>query len=82
MAKKKSAFDFESSLVELEKLVDSLEKGDLSLENSLEKFEAGINLARGCQQALNTAEQKVQILMAKDGVEQLEPFQDEPSDGQ
>ncbi|EIC19719.1 exodeoxyribonuclease VII, small subunit [Thiorhodovibrio frisius] len=53
---------FEQSLAELEALVDRLEQGDLSLEESLATFERGVHLSRSCQQALDTAEQRVRIL--------------------
>ncbi|WP_373083387.1 exodeoxyribonuclease VII small subunit [Zhongshania sp.] len=66
MAKAK-AVNFETALTELEKLVQSMESGDLSLENSLKAFENGMQLSRDCQQALADAEQKVQLLMEKDG---------------
>ncbi|WP_269618607.1 exodeoxyribonuclease VII small subunit [Zhongshania sp. BJYM1] len=59
--------NFESSLTELEKLVQSMESGDLSLEDSLKAFENGMQLSRDCQQSLADAEQKVQLLMEKDG---------------
>ncbi|MCK5697296.1 MAG: exodeoxyribonuclease VII small subunit [Gammaproteobacteria bacterium] len=57
------SFNFESSLNELEKLVDALEHGDLNLEESLENFERGIHLTRSCQTALTDAQQKVKILL-------------------
>lgn len=56
------AIQFEQSISELEHIVKQLEKGDLTLENSLKEFEKGIHLARQCQQALNTAEQKIEFL--------------------
>lgn len=62
-AKDNKPFDFEASLNELEKLVDALEGGDLSLEQSLQDFERGINLTRSCQTALSEAQQKVKILL-------------------
>ncbi len=62
---------------ELEKLVEQMERGDISLEESLKSFERGIRLARTCQQALQDAEQKVQILLEKNGQQTLEPFTDE-----
>lgn len=80
MAKKpeKSAnnIDFEASIRELEALVEKMEKGDLSLEQSLEDFERGVALTRACQQALREAEQKVRILSGKDEAATLEPFDD------
>ena len=78
MAKKSPAKpDFETALKELETLVDTMEKGDLSLEDSLSHFERGVQLSRACQQALKTAEQKVAILMQKDGQEETTPFDSE-----
>jgi exodeoxyribonuclease VII small subunit len=76
MTKKKSSSLFESSMEELEKLVEQMEQGDISLEESLKAFERGIKLTRTCQQALQDAEQKVQILLEKNGQQNLEPFND------
>jgi len=58
---------FEEALGELESLVESLEKGELSLEDSLASFERGVNLARECRDSLAAAEQKVQILLEREG---------------
>lgn len=75
MAKKSSKQpDFETALAELESLVETMEQGDLSLEESLKQFERGITLTRGCQESLKEAEQKVQILLNKNG--EPEPFED------
>ena len=66
---------------ELEALVEKMEEGDLSLEDSLVHFERGIALTRACQKALTEAEQKIQILLAEDGSQKLQPFlSDENSD--
>lgn len=62
---KKTVDSFENDLQALEALVEKLERGDLPLEDSLQQFERGIALARRCQQALKTAEQKVRILLEK-----------------
>lgn len=59
--------DFESSLTELEALVEKLEQGDLSLDESLKCFERGVQLTRICQTALKQAEQKVEILLRRSG---------------
>jgi len=68
MTKKKQAkFNFEAALEELEELVSSMEDGELSLEESLQAFENGIKLTRECQAALKNAEQKVQVLLNKNG---------------
>lgn len=74
MARKKAAPDFEHSLAELQALVERLESGELSLEDSLTAFEQGIGLTRECQAALAQAEQKVQILLERDGELQEAPF--------
>ena len=77
MKKTKSTegLDFEKALAELEALVARMEKGDLPLEQALESFERGIELTRLCQSALKDAEQKVQMLVARDGKQSLEPFE-------
>ncbi|TCK17447.1 exodeoxyribonuclease VII small subunit [Thiogranum longum] len=76
MAKRsKKMPDFETALAELESLVEQMEQGDLSLDESLKQFERGVQLTRACQTALKEAEQKVQILLEKDGQAALEPFQ-------
>lgn len=68
---------FEEALAELESLVETLERGDLPLEDSLKTFERGVELTRTCQQALKTAEQKVEALVRKTDDSQLEPFGDD-----
>ena len=73
--------DFEKALADLEGIVDRLEEGDLTLEESLKEFERGIELTRQCQTALKQAEQKVEILLRKTGEpEAFEPTASEPSD--
>ena len=74
MARKKTAVDFEQSLGSLQALVERLESGDLSLEESLAAFEQGVALTRDCKQALSQAEQKVQQLMENNGELRTEPF--------
>jgi len=69
MATRKKAVNFEHSLHELENLVESLETGNLSLEDSLKAFENGVRITRECQDALKNAEQKVSILMRASGGE-------------
>jgi len=63
MAKKKP--NFEKALTELETLVEDMEQGNLSLEESLKRFEKGIALSSECQQALQNAELKVKELVAE-----------------
>ena len=74
MARKKASLDFEQSLADLQTLVERLENGELSLEDSLTAFEQGIRLTRECQGALALAEQKVQLLLERDGELAEEPF--------
>ena len=74
VSKKQSDFNFEKALQELEELIEKMETGNLSLEESLKYFERGVVLTRNCQQALTEAEQKVQILLKQNGKEQLQDF--------
>ena len=71
---KKTVINFEKTFMELEKLVDQMEQGDLSLEESLKYFERGMLLTKKCQQALGEAEQKVKILLEKNNKNSLETF--------
>jgi exodeoxyribonuclease VII small subunit len=76
VSKEKKAVDFEQQLASLEGLVESLESGELSLEESLKSFEQGIKVARDCQAALKAAEQKVEVL-TRQGDELVSlPFED------
>ena len=76
-ASKSSDLDFEASIKELESLVERMEQGDQSLEQSLKDFERGVELTRTCQKALKQAEQKVQLLLEQSGQAELTPFDDE-----
>jgi exodeoxyribonuclease VII small subunit len=71
---KKTTFNFEESLHELEGLVERLEQGEQTLESALKDFERGVELTRHCQTALQDAEQRVEQLIEKGGVEQLTLF--------
>ncbi|MBU4491675.1 MAG: exodeoxyribonuclease VII small subunit [Euryarchaeota archaeon] len=66
---------FEESLVELEGIVDKLEKGQLSLDESLVLFEKGIKLVRECNTKLKSARQKVEQLIEENGGLRTEPFE-------
>lgn len=80
MARKRQAIDFEKALGDLEAQVHRLEGGELSLEDALAAFEAGVKLTRECQQALLDAEQKVQQLMERaDGSADLLDFENDPN---
>jgi exodeoxyribonuclease VII small subunit len=72
--KQQETLAFEKSLKELEALVAKMEQGNLSLEESLQHFERGIQLTRTCQQALKEAEQKVEILLKSSGQSDIVPF--------
>ena len=75
MAKKKlENLSFEESLHELDTIVQSLEQGDLNLEESMALFERGLTLSTLSQQKLQTAEQKVKILLEKNGEQHLDDF--------
>jgi exodeoxyribonuclease VII small subunit len=76
MAKKdKGEKKFEQALEELEKVVERLESGDLSLEDSLASFEEGVRLVKYCNQKLNEVERKIELLVKdKEGKLQLKPF--------
>ena len=68
--------DFEKKLNRLEEIVDKMETGELTLEDSLKHFEEGVKLSRECNSQLNDAEQKVKILLSvdADGKPQLGDF--------
>ena len=69
---------FESSLEELERIVRQLEQGELTLEKSLELFEQGVKLSRDCQERLNQAERRIEILMRDNqGRASVRPFDPE-----
>ena len=74
MARKSTGFDLEQALRELESLVNEMEAGELSLDESLKHFERGVALTRACQKALSEAEQRVKILLEKNGTQALAPF--------
>jgi exodeoxyribonuclease VII small subunit len=72
--KKIENLSFEQSLSELETIVQQLEQGEVSLEEAMSLFERGLNLSQTNQKKLKEAEQKVEILMAKNGQHNLEEF--------
>ncbi len=66
---------FEESLKKLEKIVEDLEKGDLSLDEALKKYQEGIELARLCSQRLENAKKKIDVLVKnKKGEFELRPL--------
>jgi len=67
---------FEDDIKRLQKIVEELSAGKLTLGESLKKYEEGIRLAQSCSAALNEAQRKVELLMKKDGKFSLEKFDD------
>ena len=74
--------EFEQSLSELEALVAKLEQGDVPLEEALKTFERGVALTRQCQTALRNAQQKVEVLLTRNGTETIESFSDDVDDNE
>jgi len=69
---------FENALSQLESIVSRLEDGDLPLEESLRLFEEGIKLSRFCNQKLNEAQKKVEVLLrGNEGTLETHPFEPE-----
>ncbi|RKZ92336.1 MAG: exodeoxyribonuclease VII small subunit [Gammaproteobacteria bacterium] len=73
----KSIKDFEKSLLNLEQIVQKMESGELGLEDSLKQFEKGIQLAKNCQNALSSAELKVNQLIEQNGLQKTLPFDEQ-----
>ena len=70
---------FEESMARLEQIVRAMERGDVSLEESLKLFQEGTELVRSCQKLLDDAQLQVKkIMTAPDGSPVEEDFQDEP----
>ncbi len=66
---------FEEALKKLEKIVEDLEGGDLSLDEALKKYQEGIDLSRQCSQRLESAKKKIETLVKnKKGEFELKPF--------
>ncbi|OGT40079.1 MAG: exodeoxyribonuclease VII small subunit [Gammaproteobacteria bacterium RIFCSPHIGHO2_12_FULL_38_14] len=72
--------DLELSLAEITGLIDKMEHGKLTLEQSLDHFERGITLIKHCQKILEKAEQKVQILVQNNNQEELLTYGEEEND--
>jgi len=74
--KDKEKQSFEEEMKRLQKIVEDLAGGKLTLAESLKKYEEGVRLAQGCAATLNDAQRKVEQLMKKDGKYTLEKFED------
>ncbi|MCL5254723.1 MAG: exodeoxyribonuclease VII small subunit [Gammaproteobacteria bacterium] len=79
--KEADKLDFEQAMQELEGIIKELESGDLSLENSLQKFERAVLLTRVSQDKLSKAEQRVQQLLQQNGNESLQALAGNNEDG-
>ena len=67
---------FEDALKKLETIVEDLEKGDLTLDEALKKYQEGIELSRACSQRLESAKKKIDVLVKnKKGEFELKPFE-------
>ncbi len=78
---------FEDAIEELDKIVEQLESGDLSLQDSLAVFEEGVGLVKYCNKKLTEVEKKIELLVKdKEGRLQLEPLteggDEEPESGE
>ena len=69
--------DFEKSLEELESLVEQLESGELSLDDSLKQFKRGVELTRHCQDVLEKAQQTVEKLVENDDESSAVPMEED-----
>lgn len=69
-----AALKFEEALGRLEELVQTLERGDLSLDDSLKAFEEGVKLSKNCLKLLDDVEKRVEILLGDHGRKPIQPF--------
>ena len=67
---------FEEDLIKLQKIVEELSSGKITLGESLKKYEEGVKIAQSCSFTLGQAQRKVELLMKKDGKLSLEKFDD------
>ena len=67
---------FEEDLKKLQKIVEELSSGKITLGESLKKYEEGVKIAQSCSLALSAAQRKVELLMKKDGKLSVEKFDD------
>jgi len=79
-AKKNDSADFEKLLSELDKIVNRMEQGDQSLDQTMKDFERGMVLSEQCRNSLEQAQQRVDKLVKKHGSYQLESMQDVDED--
>lgn len=78
MSKEIKDLSFEKAVEELEEIVNNLEEGGLSLEDSLDKFSRGIKLIKYCNEKLNETEKKIEVLIKEDDeLQKIVPFEEE-----
>lgn len=70
----KQEINFETSMEQLEKIVQDLEKGDLNLDDSIKKFEEGMKISKECNKFLEDAEKKITVLINDNGNIEEEEF--------
>tara|TARA_B110000037_G_scaffold68431_1_gene82867 strand:- start:262 stop:486 length:225 start_codon:yes stop_codon:yes gene_type:complete len=69
-------FNFNKGLIELEEIINKMESGELSLEDSLKYFEEGVKIHRQCHTALTDAEQRISVLSESDNYTEEKTFGD------
>ncbi|MDB9865704.1 exodeoxyribonuclease VII small subunit [Candidatus Thioglobus sp.] len=69
-------FNFNKGLLQLEEIINKMESGELSLEDSLKYFEEGVKIHRQCHTALTDAEQRISVLRDSDNYSEEKPFGD------
>ena len=69
-------FNFNKGLLQLEEIINKMESGELSLEDSLKYFEEGVKIHRQCHTALTDAEQRISVLSDRDNYSEEKPFGD------
>ena len=69
-------FNFNKGLLQLEEIINKMESGELSLEDSLKYFEQGVKIHRQCHTALTDAEQRISVLSENDNFIEEKPFGD------
>jgi exodeoxyribonuclease VII small subunit len=77
---KKQYKDFESALKRLEEITEFMESGDVSLEQSIDLYTEGLEIAKYCNKKLSEAEKKIKIIKEKGGLMVEQEFQETESD--
>jgi len=72
----KDKFNFNKGLLQLEEIINKMESGELSLEDSLKYFEEGVKIHRQCHTALTDAEQRISVLSENDNYSEEKSFGD------